>query len=79
MNPIVATTLVGSMIVVRQWSRKEMISIDNVLGIVGIGLGLGFLHAMNPELAAVFGWLVVVGIGLFQLGPLLDPIVRATQ
>lgn len=74
MNPIAATFLVGAMIVTRQWSKGDTVTIDNVVGIAGVALGLAVVGSMNKDLGRAFGLLVVVSVALFQLGPLLENV-----
>lgn len=74
MNPIAASFLVGAMVVTRRWSQGENITIDNVLGIAGVALGLAVVGSMDRALGRAFGLLIVVSVALFQLGPLLENV-----
>lgn len=75
MNPIVASMTIGAIVTLARWRKGEFITIDNVIGIVGVALSLSVIAQMNKELAQSFGTLAVVGTALFQV----PEIVQASR
>lgn len=62
MSPVVVAVVVGAITTLGKWANGKTISIDTVVGIVGVAVGLAVLDQINKDLSKAMGILVVVGV-----------------
>lgn len=74
MNPLAAAGIVATLTTVGKWSRGDNISIDTILGAVGVAIGLAILAEMNREFSRAMGVLVVVAVLLAQGGSIFEKV-----
>jgi hypothetical protein len=72
MSPIVAAATVAAMTTLGRWARGKGLTIDTVVGLVGVALGLAVIEQANAKLARGLGALVVIGVAAAHLPILLD-------
>lgn len=72
MNPIVAAVTVAAMTTLGRWARGKTLTIDTVVGVVGVALGLAVIDQANARLARQLGALIVIGVAAAHLPLLLD-------
>lgn len=61
MNPIPAALLTATITTLERWARGKGLTIDTVVGLVGIAVLLAVIHEINAQFAKALGVLVVVG------------------
>lgn len=67
MSPIVAAALVATMTTLGRWARGKTLTIDTVVGLVGVAIGLTVLEQANQKFARGFAILVVIGVAVAHL------------
>jgi hypothetical protein len=72
MSPIVAAVTVAAMTTLGRWARGKTLTIDTVVGVVGVALGLAVVEQANTRLARQLGALIVIGVAAAHLPILLD-------
>lgn len=72
MNPLVAAATVAAMTTLGRWARGKGLTIDTVLGVVGVALGLAIIDQANAKLARGLGALIVIGVAAAHLPTLLN-------
>lgn len=60
MNPVVAAIVVAATTTIGRWARGKTLSVDIVVGLMGIAIALTIIDQVNKELAKAFGVLAVV-------------------
>jgi hypothetical protein len=78
MNPVVAALITSAITVLSRWSRGNQVSIDVVVGLAGIAIGLSILEQVNSKFARAMGVLIVVGTLVAQGPTLFDAIGKVT-
>ena len=72
MSPLVAAATVAAMTTLGRWARGKTLTIDTVVGMVGVAIGLAILEQANAKFARGFGILVVIGVAVAHLPTLVD-------
>jgi hypothetical protein len=72
MSPLVAAATVAAMTTLGRWARGKGLTIDTVVGLVGVALGLAIIEQANVKLSRGLGALVVIGVATAHLPTLLD-------
>jgi len=67
MSPVVAAVTVAAMTTLGRWARGKGLTVETVVGLVGVALGLAVIEQANPKLARGFGTLVVIGVAVAHL------------
>lgn len=78
MNPVVAALVTSAITVLSRWSRGNQVSIDVVVGLAGIAIGLSILEQIDSKFARAMGVLIVVGTLVAQGPTLFDAIGKVT-
>lgn len=68
MNTTNAVLMTGLVVVAGHWASGKSLSIRLAVGTAGLSLFLAVLNESNPELAAKFAVLILVG-AVFMYGP----------
>lgn len=71
MNPLVTGLLVGALTTIGRWSRGKGLTIDTVLGVLGVAFGLAIIEQFNKDLAKAFSALVIVAVAWVHLPHIL--------
>jgi len=79
MNPVPAALLTATITTLSRWSRGKGLTINTVVGLVGIAIGLAVLGEFNEQFAKAMGALVVVGTLVAQGPDLFNAVARATK
>lgn len=62
MNPVAAGAISAALVVLGKWSRGQTVNADNVIGIVGIIVGLAIIEQMEERMSKAFAVLIVVSL-----------------
>lgn len=79
MNPIPAALITATITTLSRWSRGKGLTINTVVGLVGIAIGLAVLGELNEQFAKAMGALVVVGTLVAQGPDLFNAVAKATK
>ena len=79
MNPVPAAMLTAAITTLSRWSRGKGLTINTVVGLVGIAIGLAVLDQFNESFAKAMGALIVVGTLVAQGPELWNAIGKATK
>lgn len=60
MSPVVAAIVVAATTTLGRWARGKDMTVDIVVGLMGIAIALTIIDQINKELAKAFGVLAVV-------------------
>lgn len=72
MSPLMAAFTVAAMTTLGKWARGKSLSVDTVVGLVGVAVGLAVVDQANARLARAMGALVVIGVAVAHLPTVLD-------
>lgn len=79
MNPLAVGLVLGAVTTLARWARGKQASVDTVVGVVGVALGLAVIEQANKDFAKALGTLAVVGVSIVHLGDLLEAVRKATE
>lgn len=72
MKPVEVAVVVGVITTLGRWVKGKGLTIDTVVGVVVLALTLALIEMADERVARLFGWLVVVGVGLVHAPIVLD-------
>lgn len=79
MNPLAVGLILGAITTLARWARGKQASVDTVVGVVGVAIGLAVVEQANKEFAKALGTLVVVGVSVVHAGDLFEAVRKATE
>lgn len=79
MNPIVVGLLLGAVTTVARWARGKTMTVDTVVGVAGVAIGLAVVDQMNKDLAKAMGTLIVVSVVIVQGPAIFDAVSKTTS
>jgi hypothetical protein len=79
MNPIPAAFLTATITTLSRWSRGKGLTVNTVVGLVGIAVGLALLDQFNESFAKAMGALIVIGTLVAQGPTLWNAVAKATK
>ena len=67
MDPVPAALAIGAITTLGRWANGKGLTINTVVGVVGIAVSLALIEQVSPEIARSFGVLVLLGTSIVFL------------
>ena len=71
MSPVMSALTVGGLTTLGRWANDKGLTIDTIVGIMGVAIILTFIQQANEDLASAFGALIIVAVAIVQLPAIL--------
>jgi hypothetical protein len=72
MDAVPTAVVVGALVIGGKASQSKTPSMQNIIGIGGVALGLAMLEQINERLASAFSLLVIFGVAAVYFVPMVN-------